>query len=1062
MKKILLFLTALFSISMYSQTPCSNGTAGGFQCNGMTLQGKLSIAQMGGRSYGSNDPMEAQDSWGWVDPSNNKEYAIVALNDGTAFVNISNPNSPVFLGKMNTRTGTSWWRDVKIFNNYAYVVSDDNGSHGVQIFDLTRLRGLSQSSTNASMRLFVPDGVYTGVGSAHNIFINEDSGYAYILGSNVNSGAPRILNLNSNPTNPPVAGNIPSSYGYCHDAQVVIYDGPDPDYQGKEILIGSFSGADYLKILDVTNKNSITQISQIDYSNKYYTHQGWFTEDKRFFIVGDELDEGNVGFNTRTLVFDLIDLDNPVLHYTYSGATAAIDHNGYVRNNRFYLANYRAGLRVMKVDALYDLDGSGNPNPSMTEVEFFDTHPGSNSAAYHGAWSVYPYFPSGNITISDLDQGLVIVKDPNYDNTPPVAVCQPFTAILNKTTGSVTINAIDIDGGSTDNFGITKRTITGQTTFTCNDVGNSFNVTLTVEDDYGLKSSCSTVVTVAGETTEYVGAGVWTNGTPDIGSNAKISNDFKTTDPINPLNTSFTACTCEVDATKTLTVSAGDHINITKDITVNGTLIVEHQGSVVQEDANALVTNNGTINVNVTTPTLKPRDFMMMGSPMTLEQRTGVFANAYTFRNHVTSNFIPHPQVAIDFPGAENFVDDNFNDFLVYTGTINPGEGYLVRPQPNQNAGNTTYDLTYTLGTLNNGNVTYNVGYNTPGPTAADNKNASPNMLANPYASAISANDFINANAMVDELYFWEHVLPPSSSFPGGNTANFSMEDISMYNLTGGTAATNNPGSIPNEFIATGQGFAIKANAAGTATFSNTMRRTDNNNTLRNPLNTDRLWLKVRNEQYELDNTTLIGFNEQASAGLDPGYDSRRLATIVSLYSHLEDGSQELGIQSREAFDDAIKIPMGFSTLVEETVEYTISITNLEGVFLNSTTVYLVDNLENITTNLNTEDYVFSAGKGTYDARFTLMFESELGNIDNVYQNIKVYPNPTTNIVNIFSPDAVINNIEVFDLRGRRIVEILNQEDNNYQLDLSKLETAVYFVKIYTSSGSITKKVIKK
>jgi len=529
------------------------------------------------------------------------------------------------------------------------------------------------------------------------------------------------------------------------------------------------------------------------------------------------------------------------------------------------------------------------------------------------------------------------------------------------------------------------------------------------------------------------------------------------------VNGNLNVCTLTVNTGATLTIDANSYAKINEDITVNGTLIVEHQGSVVQENANALVTNNGTINVNVTTPTLKPRDFMMMGSPMTLEQRTGVFANAYTFRNHVTSNFIPHPQVAIDFPGAENFVDDNFNDFLVYTGTINPGEGYLVRPQPNQNAGNTTYDLTYTLGTLNNGNVTYNVGYNTPGPTAADNKNASPNMLANPYASAISANDFINANAMVDELYFWEHVLPPSSSFPGGNTANFSMEDISMYNLTGGTAATNNPGSIPNEFIATGQGFAIKANAAGTATFSNTMRRTDNNNTLRNPLNTDRLWLKVRNEQYELDNTTLIGFNEQASAGLDPGYDSRRLATIVSLYSHLEDGSQELGIQSREAFDDAIKIPMGFSTLVEETVEYTISITNLEGVFLNSTTVYLVDNLENITTNLNTEDYVFSAGKGTYDARFTLMFQEEivLSTQDVNLDAITLYPNPTKGIVNINSPNTNIISVEIYDITGRKIKEV-SFNNNTYQIDINPLQSSQYFVNIKTENGSVTKRIIKK
>src|SRR5690606_23165721 len=268
MKRLLQFFLMLSAPLLFSQTPCVGGMAGSFPCDGLTLQGHISITNLGGIGYGSGNPKEAQDSWGWTDPLDNKEYAIVTLNDGTAFVDISVPTSPRFLGKLKSTTGTSWWHDVKVYNNYAYIVSENPG-FGLQIFDLTRLRNLSTSPIGGSMRTFTTDGSYTGVSTTHNIIINEDTGYLYLLGSNRNSGGPRILNLNNNPTNPTVAGNL-ATWGYCHDAQVVLYDGPDPDYQGHEILVGAFGGNKKVNIIDVTNKNSPTLISSVTYPNMYY------------------------------------------------------------------------------------------------------------------------------------------------------------------------------------------------------------------------------------------------------------------------------------------------------------------------------------------------------------------------------------------------------------------------------------------------------------------------------------------------------------------------------------------------------------------------------------------------------------------------------------------------------------------------------------------------------------------------------------------------------------------------------------------------------------------------
>ena len=1029
MKKLLL-LFAFFTLSTQAQTPCSGGAAGGYPCDGLTLQSFLSLSSMGASS--------GTDSWGWTDPQTGKEYALMGVNNGTVFIDISDPFNPKNLGKLRTHNNVnSLWRDIKTYSNYAYIVSEANG-HGMQVFDLTQLRGLSANPG----RTFSETKHYNAFGHAHNIVINEATGYAYIVGSGLYSGGPHFINL-QNPANPVNAGGY-SSDNYTHDAQVVLYNGPDPDYQGREILIGSNESK--IVIVDITNKNSPTKISSITYSSFNYTHQGWFTEDERYFILGDEEDEVHHGFNTRTLIFDFNDLDNPVLKSTYYGATQAIDHNGYVRGNRFYLANYEAGIRILKIDDI--------ANGNMTEVNSFDTYPEADSADFHGVWNIYPYFESGNLLVSDYTRGFFLIKDPNYDNTPPVANCKNINVNINRVSGIKTINANQIDNNSSDNIAITKKTITGQTTFTCADVGKTFDVTLTVEDDYGNKSSCTSTVTVSAPTTTYNGA-TWSNGTPGLGSNAKISADYNTASKGN-----ITACTCEVDASKTLTVAEENYLDISRDITVNGNLVVEHKGSVVQTQDDAAVTNNGSINVNYTTPFMVPRTFLIMGSPMTTETRNGVFAASHSIRNHLTENFVPNPDVEAQFPGAENFADDNYDNWLLYNGTINPGEGYLVRPQESLTEGNKTYDLTYQSGTLNTGTVEFTVKYNV-------DRDSSPNVLSNPYPSAISAVDFINANPMVNEVYFWNPITPPNGSLPGAGSMNFSMEDISMYNLFGGTAAASDitgTETIPTGYISTGEGFGIKATSAGIATFNNSMRVTGNNNVPRpTEGNDDRIWLTVHNDKYELQNTTLLGFSEITTSGRDQGYDSKRLATVLSLYSHLEDGSQELGIQAREAFTDGAKIPMGFSSLLDDTAEYRISITDIQGVDFENISVFLFDNQLNTVTNLSETDYTFVAAKGTYNNRFTVQFQSDevLGPIATALRNISMYPNPTQSLVTINSPQSKIVSIEVYDISGRKLRSTPVIGETSYSIDLHPLQTAVYFIKINTEAGTVTKQIIK-
>ncbi|GHC45663.1 choice-of-anchor B family protein [Ulvibacter litoralis] len=468
MKNLLLPVFLLFAAVSMAQTPCSGGTAGPYPCNGIDLQSNISLADM--------NASDGNDSWGWEDPDTGKEYALMGLNNGTAFIDISDPINPIYLGKLPTHTNNSIWRDVKVYSNHAYIVSEANG-HGMQVFDLTRLR-----TVTSPPQTFTEDAHYNAFGHAHNIIINEDTGYAYAIGTSTYNGGPHFINI-QDPKNPIAAGGFAID-DYSHDAQVVTYCGPDSDYTGREILIGS--NVYELSIVDITDKANPISISTLSYSNVGYTHQGWFTEDQRFFILGDELDEQDFGFNTRTLIFDLDDLDNPQFSFSFEGATAAIDHNGYVKGTKFYLSNYRAGLRIFDVSDI--------ANQGFTEESYFDTFPNNNNASFNGAWSVYPYLKSGNIIISDIDRGFFLVR-PNtaIDNVNPVASCKNATVSLNAD-GIATITSDDINDGSSDNSGTTYFIICKHT-FDCSEIGEN-TVELEVYDAFGNKDYCTATVTV--------------------------------------------------------------------------------------------------------------------------------------------------------------------------------------------------------------------------------------------------------------------------------------------------------------------------------------------------------------------------------------------------------------------------------------------------------------------------------------------------------------------------------------------------------------------------------------
>ena len=496
--------------------PCTNGFAGIYPCDKVDMLSQMSLTAVGGGS--------GNDVWGWTDPQTGKEYAIIGLSNGTSFVDITDPVNPVFLGRLpappsagacvptlapapvqtsfaphhsdapdheecpsgesdphlslnpSTRSpdhcgSDSQWRDHEVLNDHVYIGSEQ-GNHGLVVMNLAALRNVTSPPV-----LFTQTARYCNFGNSHTISVNPQSNYVYANGTRSGtcggSGGPHIVNV-QNPGLPVQAG-CDNTDNYTHDSQCLTYQGPDTAHQGKLICINS--NEDTLTVNDVTNPAAAARISRTGYAGSGYTHQGWISADHRYFLLDDELDESNFGHNTKTYIWDLADLDAPVLMGFHLHGTAAIDHQQFIHGNFTYQSNYRAGLRILETKDV--------PTAQLTEVGFFDVYPPDNGRGFQGTWSNYPFYRSGVVaitTIGNTNGGGFFVLRPLFadlsatvtDAPDPVQVGQNVTFTFtvrnqgNTWSTDTTLVATLPSGLSFVSATPSQGTCAGTTTVTCN------------------------------------------------------------------------------------------------------------------------------------------------------------------------------------------------------------------------------------------------------------------------------------------------------------------------------------------------------------------------------------------------------------------------------------------------------------------------------------------------------------------------------------------------------------------------------------------------------------------
>ncbi len=361
---------------------CEGGEAAGFPCKKIDLESYLPSSVFGNARIA--------DVWGWADPETGKEYALLGSTTGMHFVDVTIPSKPIYLGRIALKAEPLLiWQEIEVYKDHAFVVCDLSPC-GLQIFDLTRLRGVKAS------QVWTPDLIYP-IPFAHSIDLNPETGFLYVNGTGTNpASAQHMVDVN-NPKVPIPAG-FTYDDGYTHDSLCRNYKGPDKNYNGHEICFNF--NTDSITTYDMTNKMGAQQLSKVTYDGVGYVHSGTLVRDDTYLISTDEGDED--GTSPATLfIWDVSDLTAPELISRWRTSSPAIDHNVFTLDDLVYHANYTAGLRVYKTNKIH--------KGKLKEIAYFDIVPLGDSADFDGAWAIYPYLPSGTILVGGMGQGLAIV-----------------------------------------------------------------------------------------------------------------------------------------------------------------------------------------------------------------------------------------------------------------------------------------------------------------------------------------------------------------------------------------------------------------------------------------------------------------------------------------------------------------------------------------------------------------------------------------------------------------------------------------------------------------------------
>jgi len=570
--------------------------------------------------------------------------------------------------------------------------------------------------------------------------------------------------------------------------------------------------------------------------------------------------------------------------------------------------------------------------------------------------------------------------------------------------------------------------------------------------------------------TQAIGTTTWTsswdNGVPDKTRVAVISGTYTAADG------SIAACDLTVTGSLNMDGGTTNYVEVNRTFTNSGTVTIGDQESLFTVNsldptniAGTDVIISGSITKLETTTTLTNEDdYTYWSSPVSGQNTSAVFPSPTYNQGRI---YYWDQSVANDdgLGGSEAL-----GEWIDASGqTMRQGKGYISQgPVGISNATSTVsfsgspHSSTITLTTAGNDVI------------FTDNGNGNDNLIliGNPYPSGIDADEFIgltaNTSSISGTLWFWTHSTPNNGSTTGEQYVN---SDYASYNLGGGTASANG-GATPGQYVGSGQGFmaqTISNSPSIQVTFNDAMRRREENtqffrgadNKKSSSEEKDRVWLNLESSEGGAFSQILVGFFEEATDGIDYGYDGVRISeNWVNLYSKID--TLKYGIQGLSSFTAEKQVPLALNTYISDAnVSFNISIDRFEGV-LRDNDIYLVDNELNITHDLKQGPYNFTLPSwGTYNDRFTLQFTKATLGVDDLELN--------NNFVIVNEEDAllvksksIIKELKMYDITGRLLVNMLPNE-SEFRINTHNIRkgTVLILNTTFENGTELSKKAIK-
>lgn len=552
---------------------------------------------------------------------------------------------------------------------------------------------------------------------------------------------------------------------------------------------------------------------------------------------------------------------------------------------------------------------------------------------------------------------------------------------------------------------------------------------------------------------------------PTIDKRAIINGDYNT-----KINGDFQACTLTVNTNAILTVEAEHTVTVQNEIiTVDGSsLIVRNEANLIQ--INDAVNNTGNITVERKAH-LKRLDYIYWGSPVK-GQNLKQFSPGTVDTRFYTYN------EANDLFESINPKNTIFGNNT--SGFESEAKGYAIRASNYYPVATATADAPMQVfngvfkGVPNNGLINFSLKYRTIAGNRVGNGH---NLIGNPYPSNINFDQLVddNADLINGTAYFWTNVNPNPPMQGGSYPKEGSINNYAVLNGAGSIPATQGRvdglmSKKPTNVIEVGQGFIVQAKKEGVLTFKNAYR-TDasdgvffNKGTLgKGKPAQDRYWLELKTP-LDVVTTALVAYVEKATNEYEDRYDAPLLSVgSDALFTKVD--NYRLGIQGRAyplQKTDVVDLGAGFY----EAGEYTLSISNSEGVFENGQNVYLKDKQTGIVTDLTNNSYTFTASKGLDDDRFELVYQVEntLGTTASSKEGLVVYKSENDFVVQ--SKTDKITDIQVYEVSGRLLMS-LKPNQKQTRIDASNFASGMYILKITTASlgnqnGTVvTKKIMK-